>query len=113
MRSEDNSLGIRHVQVRLAKDEYDRLKTRADSDGQLLQAFVRQLILLAVNEDPEPGSLHSVPTKRRIYMEKLAKVLTSNDTEVINAVTQNIDVFFDRLRTEDATGKTGRQRTGS
>jgi hypothetical protein len=45
------------------------------------------------------------------YMVKLERILASNDEEVINVVTLNIDVFFERMRPR--TKPPARKRTGT
>lgn len=50
--------------------------------------------------EPQPiiTELQRYPEPHREWHRKLEAILASGDTETIDAVTQNVKVFFDRLR---------------
>lgn len=95
-------LKVKHLQIRLEDEEHARLAQKAkelkfDSLQQAGHAAVLEFTTPKAHLDE-----HNLSNTQRAYMAKLATILVSRDKSVIDAVTQNIDVFFDRLRPEAA-----------
>lgn len=66
----------------------------------VIQDFVAQGL-----DGPTVAELTKYPEDHRIWHKQLEAILTSGDSETIKAVTQNIEVFHDRLRPPAARRK--------
>jgi transcriptional regulator with XRE-family HTH domain len=81
----------------LFRDAYAASMTESGAWGPVaMWSFTRPSVSGASNVE-SPQTLQ-VPAQFRPSVDKLAAILNSSDQAVIDAVTQNIDVFYDRLR---------------
>lgn len=87
--------------------ELDQEKLRVRMSGmpepsfaELIDKYIRRAKAMG-----EPGYVYN--EGNRVWHDKLETVLNSGDEETISAVTQNIKVFFDRLRPVRAARRAG------
>jgi len=105
--------------IRLDSDLHKRLR-HAVADRELRsiqQAVLQALEAWLQEEQASPPAEAETPPAGALQPEsewhrKLSAILASGDEDVIRAVTQNIDVFYDRLKPARAAEAGGRRKSG-
>ncbi len=86
--------------IEMRTDLHARLYALAVSRGMKLYQATQEAVEAYLGITAlEPAN--EIPRKLQPYMDKLAKILASGDTQAIDAVTANVDLFLDRLRPAD------------
>lgn len=86
--------------LRVQKSQHKKLKALCAEREVTIEAAMGEAIAMYLRGDASPApKTTSVPAAEPTeWHRKLTEILTSGDKPTIDAVTQNIDVFHDRLR---------------
>lgn len=95
----------RRINIRVSPGEFKLLDDKRHAEHTTWQDIGRALFLRWLGAPPLHEEVRPVPKHYLTYLDKLAAILRSDDEAVIDAVTQNVDVFFDRLRPSDTSAK--------
>ncbi len=90
------------IGMEMRPDLHSRMHQKAVGDGLKLYEAMEKAIekYLGINGDP----VRVVPRKYQHYMDKLAKILTSEDWAIIDVITSSLELLHDRLRSPEVGG---------
>jgi hypothetical protein len=92
-----NSLGIRHVQVRLTDEEYAKLEQNARSAGMKLQAYLRHLVTAAPSRVDRYASHPD--------QHEMLELVLRSDRAAADWITGNLKMFTEAIESRQDSQK--------